>query len=88
MNFSRGTISIDTLTLVKDMEGYKYLMEFINQSTKHVIFKASKERDAKATREAILYFIKNIGLHDCWWSDPGSEFNNKLAKELIARYWV
>ena len=63
-------------------------MEFINQSTKHVIFKASKERDKKATREAILYFIKNIGLHDCWWSDPSSEFNNKLAKELIARYWV
>ena len=78
----RGTISIDTLTLVKDKEGYKYLMVFINQSTKRVILKASKERDARATREAILYFIKNIGLHDCWWSDPGSEFDNKLAKEL------
>ena len=80
----RSTIAMDTLTLVTDENGYKYLMVFINTATKRVHLHPSKDRDAPFVRDAILEFIRVNGLYDTFWSDPGSEFDNDLVKELIS----
>ena len=78
----RATVCMDTLTLTRDKHGNKYLMVMINHGTKRVVLYPGKERGAEFNKEAMLYYIKNIGLHDTWWSDPGSEFDNDLNKEL------
>ena len=82
VDHTRATVCMDILTLKRDKYGFKYLMVMINHATKRGVFYPGKVKDAEFNRDAILYYIKNIGMHDTWWSDPGSEFDNGLNKEL------
>jgi hypothetical protein len=85
----RSMVGVDTLTITPpDKYGNQYLHVIVNHFTKLTVLFAATENTALAVATALFQFCCSYGLFDSLISDPGSEFNNDVIKQLTAWFGI
>lgn len=77
------TISIDTVGPLRISNGYRYVLTMQCELTKFVVAAPIQFKDAKTVAETLVKeFILKYGIFKILKSDQGTEFTNKLMKEI------
>ena len=79
----RSVIAWDTLEVVLNAKGDRYLIVVVNLFTRFVHLYPVKTKTAKDVAMCILQYFASYGLMDIMHSDPGSEFCNDVVKVLL-----
>ena len=79
---SKHCIGVDTLELIPDKDGYKYLLVVINFFTKHTHLFPVKSKDAITTASCLYRYYSIYGIVDQIRCDPGSDFTSKIFSYL------
>lgn len=80
---ARSTVGIDTLEIVLDSFGNRYLLVMVNFFTRYVYLTPVAHKDALTTASCIFHYICTFGLFDQLRSDPGSDFTSEVMDHLL-----
>ena len=79
----RSVVGVDTLTVTPaDKDGNYLLIVVVNHFTKFTALYPAKDHSALTVATALFQYCCTYGLFDCLLSDPGSEFDNEVIRNL------
>lgn len=82
VDHARHISAMDTVEMLEDKSGNRYLLVIINLFTKFVALYAVKDKSARTTAAKLFLHCCTYGLTDLLHSDPGSDFCSELLKHM------